>query len=269
VEPEGSENLGGIVTDARPAQNDYILSRANGSYVMEFKIPLWGLFYADSRTADINPDAFVDIVGQKVKMDFTIFDDDVESPDLSKVVRSSLSRHPAWWGINQLETYPVLLGPYESYDWRGSSVFAPVFQFMGDHYSSQPLVAKILPNEYEIYGGKLPGYLNWLTPVSPTTLNNPRTYSATHLSLNIVPNPMVSSSYFQFSLPWKDRVGLQVYNPAGALIMDLGTQTLPAGFHGLHWDGNQKDGQKAAKGNYLLRLKTSKKVLTKKLTIIR
>jgi len=266
VEPEGSKNLGGIETDARPARDYNILSRANGSYVMEFKIPLWGLFFTDPLAAGDNLDILSNIKGKKVKMDFTIFDDDVDSPDLSKVVRSSLSRHLGWWGIHDPIDI-VALGPYDAYDWRSSAVFAPVFKFVGSYEESQNLVVGMLPNENEIYGGALQGYLDWFG--TGTSLAKSGSNVATHISLNIAPNPMLSSSLFQFSLPGADQVGMRIYNPAGALIMDLGTRNLPSGIHSLRWDGKQANGQKAAKGNYLVRLKTGKKVLTRRLTIIR
>jgi hypothetical protein len=69
-----------------------------------------------------------------------------------------------------------------------------------------------------------------------------------------VPNPSAGGTRIDFALPTAGRVTLTVHDLRGALVATLADGELPAGRHGLQWDGHVVGGGSAGPGVYFVRL---------------
>ncbi len=70
------------------------------------------------------------------------------------------------------------------------------------------------------------------------------------------PNPFNPRTTIRFQLPTADRVLLGIYDVRGRLIKSLISGSLPAGQHGMTWNGLDALGRPAASGVYFCRLTT-------------
>lgn len=78
------------------------------------------------------------------------------------------------------------------------------------------------------------------------------------------PNPFNPSTTFAFSLPEASHVELAIFNALGQEVARLVDQRLPAGDHRWQWEAGALPA-----GLYVYRLRTSERVLTKKLLLIK
>ncbi len=78
------------------------------------------------------------------------------------------------------------------------------------------------------------------------------------------PNPFNPSTTISYSLPIDDDIRLQIFNIQGQLISTLHNGNQKAGFHSVSFDAGH-----LASGIYILRLQTSKHILTRKMTLIK
>jgi flagellar hook assembly protein FlgD len=73
--------------------------------------------------------------------------------------------------------------------------------------------------------------------------------------LGVFPNPTRAGGTIRFTL---DRgaaaVAVQIYDVAGRLIRDLGSEIHQAGLHEVRWDGRNNHGQDAPAGLYFVRV---------------
>lgn len=83
------------------------------------------------------------------------------------------------------------------------------------------------------------------------------------------PNPFNPTTRITFSLPTRMHVTLSIYNIEGKRVVTLVDDTLSEGFKEIVWNGTDSRGSKVSSGVYFYRLKTDKKVLTKKLILLR
>ncbi len=83
------------------------------------------------------------------------------------------------------------------------------------------------------------------------------------------PNPFNPRTTIRFTLPQAGRVDLAVYDVKGRRVRDLYTGILPAGEHGLTWDGTDTRGREVASGVYLCKLRTSDGELTRRLALMK
>ena len=74
----------------------------------------------------------------------------------------------------------------------------------------------------------------------------------------------------RFGLPRGERVTLEIYNVRGERVAALARdKTMPAGYHALVWDGDDRRGGPAASGVYLCRLRAGPTVMTRRLVLLR
>jgi len=83
------------------------------------------------------------------------------------------------------------------------------------------------------------------------------------------PNPFNPVTTIRFSLPVNSKVILNVYDINGRKIRTLLNQKKAAGFYEIKWDGKNDQGANVASGLYLYQLKTSGKVLSRKMLLLR
>ncbi len=81
------------------------------------------------------------------------------------------------------------------------------------------------------------------------------------------PSPFRKELAVRFGLARRERAHLSVYDIAGRQLRVLADRELPAGEHGLVWDGLDQDGSAARAGLYFVRLRTPS--LTQSRTVVR
>jgi hypothetical protein len=79
------------------------------------------------------------------------------------------------------------------------------------------------------------------------------------------PNPFSGSTELRFDLPREARTQLQVFDVTGRLVRDLLSEGMPAGRHGIQWNGRDNAGREVASGIYLLRMRVGESVLDRKM----
>jgi hypothetical protein len=84
------------------------------------------------------------------------------------------------------------------------------------------------------------------------------------------PNPFNPSTTVAFEIPFPARVGLQVFNAAGACVRTLVAGARPAGSQDVEWDGRDDAGRPVASGVYFARLAVDGVVVdTRKLALLK
>lgn len=88
------------------------------------------------------------------------------------------------------------------------------------------------------------------------------------------PNPANPAALFRFRTPLRPggastKVGLAVYDVAGALVRTLVDDDLPSGEHEAYWDGRDWRGQPVASGPYLARLVAGSQSAVRKVIVLR
>ncbi|MCF7911399.1 MAG: T9SS type A sorting domain-containing protein [Candidatus Cloacimonetes bacterium] len=87
--------------------------------------------------------------------------------------------------------------------------------------------------------------------------------------ISIYPNPFNPETQITFNLPEAEQVNISVYNLKGQLVKILTNEILPSGNNTLIWDGRNTTGRKVSSGVYLLRLKSSNGIVSKKIMLIK
>ena len=83
------------------------------------------------------------------------------------------------------------------------------------------------------------------------------------------PNPFNPSTTISFSLPFADKVSLDIFNLKGQKITTLYSGDLPPGTHSLVWNGRDQNQSAVASGVYLYRLQTGNRVETRKMMLMK
>ncbi len=83
------------------------------------------------------------------------------------------------------------------------------------------------------------------------------------------PNPFNPRTAFRFELMREDLVRLDVYDVSGRLVRTLADGRFPAGEHRVTWAGDDDDGGALASGVYLIRLRGSDFVETRRVALIK
>ncbi len=78
------------------------------------------------------------------------------------------------------------------------------------------------------------------------------------------PNPFKTSTQISFSLPYPDKVTIQIYNLKGQLVETLLDENKSEGIHTLKWNA-----EKISSGIYFMKLLTKEKAVVRKLVIIK
>jgi hypothetical protein len=84
-----------------------------------------------------------------------------------------------------------------------------------------------------------------------------------------VPSPFSQTTRFDFELPARDRVRIDVYDVTGARIRSLVDQERSAGRFSATWDGRDDAGARVASGVYYVRMQTKADVKRQKVVLVR
>jgi hypothetical protein len=79
------------------------------------------------------------------------------------------------------------------------------------------------------------------------------------------PNPFASSTELRFTLAEPGAVELTLHDVTGRRVADLSVAELPAGEHGIEWDGRDADGRALPAGVYFARLRAGDRQSTSKI----
>jgi hypothetical protein len=90
-----------------------------------------------------------------------------------------------------------------------------------------------------------------------------------HPTLEVLPNPFGPSTSVACTLPADDRIDLSIFDVSGRLVSVLAARTVVAGRHRWRWDGHDLEGDDLGSGVYLVRLKTTHGVVSRRITILR
>jgi hypothetical protein len=83
------------------------------------------------------------------------------------------------------------------------------------------------------------------------------------------PNPFNPSTRIRYSLPQRAHVRLDVFDPMGRRISTLVDEVRDAGPNEALWNGTSDSGGTVASGVYFYRIRTGRRVLTKKLLLLK
>jgi len=83
------------------------------------------------------------------------------------------------------------------------------------------------------------------------------------------PNPFNPRTTIRFTLPEAGRVDLAIFDLKGRRVQELYAGILPAGEHGLTWDGTDARGHAVASGVYLCKLRTGDGELTRRMALMK
>jgi photosystem II stability/assembly factor-like uncharacterized protein len=87
--------------------------------------------------------------------------------------------------------------------------------------------------------------------------------------LDAYPNPAVSATDLQLSLPERSVGALVVYDMAGNAVRTIASGTLGEGSHAIHWDLTDDAGHTVSNGVYLCRLALDGRTMVKRITVAR
>ncbi len=82
------------------------------------------------------------------------------------------------------------------------------------------------------------------------------------------PNPFSEQLYIELELAYTRRVHLGIYDNAGSEVAVLYNGVLPQGLYSFSWDGRNSQGQPAAAGVYVLRLRDEQQVQAQKVILL-
>ena len=83
------------------------------------------------------------------------------------------------------------------------------------------------------------------------------------------PNPFNPETEIRFQLPKNSHVVLRIFNTLGQEIRTLADTQFEAGFHSVHWDSKDKNGNPVSSGVYLYHLQAGNFSKTRKMILIR
>lgn len=83
------------------------------------------------------------------------------------------------------------------------------------------------------------------------------------------PNPFNSTVAIQFHVPCESKVDLAVYNAIGREVVTLLSMSVTAGSHEVEWDGRSSIGLESPSGIYIITLRTSGGLLTRKAVLLK
>ncbi|MDI6738879.1 MAG: FlgD immunoglobulin-like domain containing protein, partial [Candidatus Edwardsbacteria bacterium] len=96
----------------------------------------------------------------------------------------------------------------------------------------------------------------------------PKRDAALFLNQNY-PNPTVSFTTIEYSIPNNGFVKLNIYNTLGQLVKTAVNEQKKAGTYKFTWNGVNNDGQRVASGTYLYALEVDGKATTKKMVVLK
>ncbi|HEU4724867.1 MAG TPA: PA domain-containing protein [Candidatus Eisenbacteria bacterium] len=95
--------------------------------------------------------------------------------------------------------------------------------------------------------------IGWMPSLTAVASTNP----APRFRVRSVPNPFTPATTIALELPAAGRTKVAVYDVQGRLVKRLLDGWMPAGTHGLAWDGTDEQGRRAAAGVYFSRVESN------------
>lgn len=83
------------------------------------------------------------------------------------------------------------------------------------------------------------------------------------------PNPMNPTTLITIELARQEQASLRIFDLSGRLVRLLVDEMLPAGRHGVIWDGRNGAGEPVSSGAYFFRLEAGKRAETRKLLVLK
>ena len=105
--------------------------------------------------------------------------------------------------------------------------------------------------------------------ITPTVSINPDEMIATAEPISNYPNPFNPETIISYSLSTNDNIKLEIYNIKGQKVRTLVNKRQKSGYYQSAWDGKDDSGKKLSSGIYLYRLKTSDKLFTRKMLMLK
>ncbi len=135
------------------------------------------------------------------------------------------------------------------------------WDFVGENING---TADIWDINYEINDG-FPFICDIENPVG----ENENVIQNSKLKIQNYPNPFNPETQIIFYLPETGKVRLSVYNLKGQLVKILADEVLLAGENRFIWDGRNENGRKVSSGVYLVQLRKSNEIVSKKIMLIK
>ncbi len=89
------------------------------------------------------------------------------------------------------------------------------------------------------------------------------------IKISNYPNPFNPETTLFFSLPNEQEIELTVYNLKGQKVKQLVSGQFASGEHSIIWSGKDNNGKQVSSGLYFYKLKTSDKVISKKMLLLK
>ena len=168
-------------------------------------------------------------------------------------------------GATQVEEFPLQILAFPLETPRGSGDIT--FEFYCGGRSYKPA------KEYKVLNKETGHYDNSkieLRPYEFTTIcfGNPVTPAKFTLTGNY-PNPFNPSTTISYSIPSDGDVELIVYNIRGQKVKTLVEGSQPAGSYNVTWNGKDENDRSVSSGLYLYKLRSSGKIVVKKMLLLK
>ena len=114
-----------------------------------------------------------------------------------------------------------------------------------------------------------------LAPMEVTTISLHRLLEVPHnfdavVAIDVIyPNPMNPASNVIFTLASPGRARIDIFSVDGRLVRTLLDASQPAGTFQVRWDGTDLQGNRAASGTYVLRLRRASAVDLRKVVLVK
>jgi hypothetical protein len=83
-----------------------------------------------------------------------------------------------------------------------------------------------------------------------------------------LPNPLRTHTDLRYSVPYRGRVLLRVFDVQGRLVSEVADRVATPGWHEARWNGRDRDGVRLPAGVYFARLDFQGAVITTKIVIL-
>jgi len=104
---------------------------------------------------------------------------------------------------------------------------------------------------------------------STTAVTDKETISPANTSLRNYPNPFNPETTISFSLEKSSKVEIDIYNIRGELTKTLVNNEFSSGVQTVIWNGTDNKNKQAASGIYLYRMRSNKKIITRKMVLLK
>lgn len=88
-------------------------------------------------------------------------------------------------------------------------------------------------------------------------------------SISVYPNPFNPYTTIQFTIPWRGRVVVGVYDARGAHVTTLVDEDASAGAYSRAWDGTDADGERVGSGVYFARVRHASGTKSYKMVLLK